>query len=146
MKLTTKSEYSLLALVYIASNQNHGLVKIEDICQRYTISKKYLEHLLSVLKGSHYIKTLRGAHGGYGLAKPADKISVAEIIRLMDGALAPTESVSRYFFSHTPIEQHQKLLKLFKEIRDYVAKKLEKTTLADLTDGASHNYKLKKKE
>ena len=132
MKLTTKSEYSLLALIYIARHGRNGFVKIEDICSTYDISKIYLEQLLSILKQSGYIRTRRGAGGGYKLARPAKKISMASVIRLMDGALAPTESVSRYFFSHTPLETEPKMMKVLKEIRDYIAKRLERLTLADL--------------
>ena len=132
MKLTTKSEYSLLALVYIARHQQDGYIRLEDICKKYTIPKKYLEQMLTVLKGSRYIRTKRGLSGGYQLCKPAQKITLAEIIRLMDGALAPTESVSEYFFTHTPIEQEKKIVQVMKNIRDYISKKLEKVTLADL--------------
>ena len=57
---------------------------------------------------------------------------LASIIRLMDGALAPTESVSRYFFSPTPLQKEKKILKVFKEIRDYIAQRLEKMMLSDL--------------
>lgn len=132
MKLTTKSEYSILALIHIARNEKKNFIKIEEICSKYDISKKYLELLFSILKQSRYIKTKRGASGGYKLAKPASKITVAEIIRLMDGALAPTESVSKYFFSSTPLGKEKKIVKVFKEIRDYVANRLEALTLADL--------------
>ena len=132
MKLTTKSEYTILAILHIARNEKRGFIKIEEICSRYDISKKYLEFLLSILKQNRYIKTKRGAHGGYKLARLASKITVAEIIRLMDGALAPTESVSKYFFSSTPLEKEKKIMKVFKEIRDYVSDKLENLTLADL--------------
>ena len=68
----------------------------------------------------------------YKLTKPASQISIAEIIRLMDGALAATESVSKYFFTDTPLRQEKKLINIFKEIRDYISKKLENLTLADL--------------
>ena len=132
MKLTTKTEYSLLALVYIARHEKEVFIKIEDICAKYEISKKYLEQLLLTLKQNRYIKTRRGSSGGYMLAKPADKISFAEIARLMDGALAPTESVSKYFYSHTPLEKEKKIMKVLKDIRDYVSNKLEKITLSDL--------------
>ena len=132
MKLTTKSEYSLLALVYIARHKDKSFIKIDDICNEYNISKKYIEQLLYVLKGNRYIKTKRGISGGYTLARDPKKITMAEIIRLMDGALAPTDSVSEFFYSHTPIEKEEKMLKVFREIRDYVAKKMEKLTLADL--------------
>jgi len=134
MKLTTKSEYSILALIYLArqTKKNQQFVKIEEICTTCDISKKYLEQLFFILKQNRYLKTRRGSAGGYALAKPAAKISLAEIIRLMDGALAPTESVSQYFFSPTPLEKEKKILGVFKEIRDYICRRLEKLTLADL--------------
>ena len=132
MKLTTKSEYSILALIHIARNEKRGFIKIEEICSKYDIPKKYLELLFGALRQSGYIKTRRGTSGGYKLLKPASKISVAEIIRLMDGPLAPVESVSRYFYSETPLSREKKVIKVFREIRDYVAKRLEKLTLADL--------------
>ncbi|HIJ69866.1 MAG TPA: Rrf2 family transcriptional regulator [Planctomycetes bacterium] len=132
MKLTTKSEYSILALVYMARKQKNGFIKIEEICSSCDISKKYLELLFSILRQNHYIKTRRGASGGYKLAKPASEISVAEIIRLMDGALAATDSVSKYFYSDTPLAKEPKIIDVFREIRDYIAGKLEALTLADL--------------
>ena len=132
MKLSKKSEYACLALIDLAENYNQGLVKIEDICRRKDIPKKYLEQIFMVLKGAGYIKSKRGAEGGHKLAKAPSEISIAEIVRLMDGALAPVESVSRYFYEQTPIEKHEQLLSLFREIRDYIARKLESTTFADL--------------
>jgi Rrf2 family protein len=132
MRLTTKSEYSLLALIYMARHAKKGYVRVEDICSEYNISKKYLEYLLMILKQNRYLKTKRGAGGGYALAQPASKISVAQIIRLMDGALAPTESVSMYFFSETPLLREKKLTAVFKDIRDYAAKKLERLKLSQL--------------
>ncbi len=132
MKLTTKSEYSILALLYIARNKNKSFVKMEEICSKCNVPKKYMELLFSILRQNHYIKTRRGANGGYRLAKPASKISIAEIIRLMDGALAPTESVSVYFFSPTPLSREKQLIKVLKEIRDYIANRLEALKLSDL--------------
>jgi Rrf2 family protein len=132
MRLTTKSEYSLLAMIFIARNSDKSFIKTDDICQEYKISKKYLEHLLVVLKNNRLLKTKRGAKGGYALTRPAEQISLAEIIRLMDGALAPTVSVSKYFYCSTPLEKEKKILVAFKDIRDYIAQKMEKTTLKDL--------------
>jgi Rrf2 family cysteine metabolism transcriptional repressor len=132
MKLTTKSEYSLLALIHIARHGQRGYVRIEDICKAYGLPKKYLEQLLVILKQNRYIKTRRGAGGGYGLGKPASKISIAQIIRLMDGALAPTESVSMYFFSETPLMKEKKIVAVLKDIRDYASRRLEKLKLSDL--------------
>jgi Rrf2 family protein len=132
VKLTTKSEYGLLALVYLARHQESEFCKIEDICSKYNIPKKYLEQLFTILKSAKFIKTRRGSNGGYSLNKPADKVSVAEIIRLMDGALAPTSSVSEFFFAHSPLEQEHKLTEIMRDIRNYIAKKLENLTIKDL--------------
>ena len=132
MKLSTKSEYALLALIYIARNEGNGFIKVKDICKKYDISKKYLEQIFTSLKQARYIKTKIGASGGYKLAKSAKDISVAEIIRLIDGALAPTLAVSKYFFEHTPLEQEEKIMKVFKEIRNYISDKVERLKISDL--------------
>ncbi|MBN3040253.1 MAG: Rrf2 family transcriptional regulator [Candidatus Omnitrophica bacterium] len=132
MKLTTKSEYSILALIYIARNQKDTFIKIEEICKEYELSKKYLEQLFFSLRQARFIKTKRGSSGGYRLARPAEKISLADIIRLMDGALAPTLSVSKYFFEHTPLEKEKKVMKVFAEMRNYISKKVEKLKISDL--------------
>jgi Rrf2 family protein len=132
MKLTTKSEYSILALLYMAKNNDRGHIKIDEICAAYGIPKKYLEQLLTILKQSGMVKATRGSRGGYMLSKNPNEINLADIIRIMDGALAPTHSVSEFFFDHTPIEKESKVLHIFKDIRDYISNKLESTTLADL--------------
>jgi Rrf2 family cysteine metabolism transcriptional repressor len=107
-------------------------VKIEDICAYYKIPKKYLEQLFIHLKSSRYLKTKRGSAGGFMLAKPAKQIKLSDIVRLMDGPLAPTESVSKYFYSHTPLEKEEKVIKILKDIRDYIADKLENISLESL--------------
>jgi Rrf2 family cysteine metabolism transcriptional repressor len=133
MKLTSRSEYALLALVYLNRHDDDGLVSVETIALAQGIPAKYLEQILLALKRAKYLRSSKGQHGGYRLAKPADKISLAEVIRLFDGALAPTESVSEYFYESTPIEKEKSLVRVFKEIRDYVSDKLEHTTLADVS-------------
>lgn len=132
MKLTTKSEYSILALIYMARNEKNSFIKMEEICSKCDVPKKYMELLFMILRQNGYIKTKRGTSGGYKLAKPASEINLAEIIRLMDGALAATESVSRYFFSDTPLAKEKKVIKAFKEIRNYISKRLENLKLSDL--------------
>ena len=132
MKLTAQSEYSLLALVYLARNQKDGYVKIENICREYELSKKYLEQIFLSLKQNRLLKTRTGANGGYRLTRPPEEITLAEIIRLMDGALAPSTAVSIYFYEQTPLEKEKKAVKVFKRIRDYIARQMEKLTIADL--------------
>ena len=130
MKLTSRSEYALLALVYLARHDDDGYVSAETIALAQKIPLKFLEQILFALKRAKYLRSSKGQHGGYHLAKPADKIALADIIRLFDGALAPTESVSKYFYESTPVEREKRLLKVFKGIRDYISDTLEKTTLA----------------
>jgi len=134
MKLSTKSEYACLALIDLSEHYGQGLRHIDEIAGRQGIPRKYLEQILLLLKRAGYLQSRRGAEGGYRLVKAPDAISVAEIIRLMDGALAPVESVSRYFYEKTPIEKSPKMIQLFREIRDYISDKLEGTTFADLLD------------
>ncbi|HTY13529.1 MAG TPA: Rrf2 family transcriptional regulator [Candidatus Omnitrophota bacterium] len=132
MKLTTKSEYSILALVFLARRERSGYVKIEEICDKYDISHKYLEQLFIILKNNHFIKSKRGKDGGYCLARPSAGIKIADVIRLMDGALAPVESASKYFYAHSPVEKEKKVLAVFRDIRDYISDKMERLKLSQL--------------
>jgi Rrf2 family cysteine metabolism transcriptional repressor len=132
MRLSRKSEYSLLAMIDLARQFDRGCIKSAEISRRWKIPKPYLDQLFLILKRGGLVRSTRGAAGGYRLAKPPSDISIAQIVRLMDGPLAPVESVSRYFYEKTPVEQSPKLLKLLRQIRDSIAKTLENTSLADL--------------
>lgn len=134
MKLTTRSEYALLALVYLARNPSDEYISIDTIAKAQGIPPKFLEQLMLALKRAHFLRSTKGQRGGYALAKAPNQISLAEVIRLFDGALAPTESVSTNFYESTPIEKEKSLTAVFKDIRDYVSDKLEKTTIADVMD------------
>lgn len=132
MKLTARSEYALLALIYLARNHSRDYITVERTANAQSIPRKFLEQILLTLKRAGFLYSSKGQHGGYRLAKPAEEITLAKVIRLFDGALAPTESVSEHFYDTTPIEKEKKLKKVFKDIRDFVAEKLEETTLADI--------------
>jgi Rrf2 family transcriptional regulator, cysteine metabolism repressor len=132
MKLTSRSEYALLALVFLARHEKDGFISVETIAQAQTIPPKFLEQILLALKRAKYLHSIKGQKGGYRLGKPAGNISLAEIIRLFDGALAPTESVSINFYEPTPIEKEQQLIQVFMDIRNYTSNKLETTSIADV--------------
>lgn len=132
MKLTTRSEYGLLALVYLARHESEGFISIETIAAAQGIPPKFLEQLVLALKRAHFLRSAKGQKGGYALAKAPNQISLAEVIRLFDGALAPTESVSENFYEPTPIEKEKSLVSVFKDIRNYISHKLETTTIADV--------------
>lgn len=132
MRLSKKSEYALLALVQLAGSYGQDLITIQDIAEKSDIPKKYLEQILVLLKNTGYVKSVRGAQGGYKLAQDPQLTTVAEIVRLIDGPLAPVNSASKYFYENTPIEKNEKLMFILKDIREYISDKLENTTLKDL--------------
>ena len=133
MKLSSRSEYALLALIDLAEHGSAGPVRMEDIAGRQRIPRKYLEQILLTLKKAGYLDSRKGKGGGYALARDARRITLAEIVRLMDGPIASVRSASKYFYAHTPIERNAALTRFFREIRDMVAKRMEATTLASLT-------------
>ncbi|MDC7240859.1 MAG: Rrf2 family transcriptional regulator [Spirochaetales bacterium] len=135
MRLSTKSEYAFLALIVLAENYASGYTKIAEIISKKDIPRKYLEQIMLVLKGGGFVRSKMGPEGGYKLSRTPSQISLAEIIRLLDGALAPVLSVSEYFYESSPIEQSQELMNIFTDIRNYISEKMENTTLQDLITG-----------
>ena len=132
MKLTSRCEYALLALVYLARNRTREYSPVQAIASAQQIPPRFLEQILLTLRRANYVHSTKGRRGGFLLSKSPDEICLAEIIRLFDGALAPTESVSKYFYGATPIEKEGRLLGIFQEVRNYISEKMEKTHLADV--------------
>lgn len=94
MKLSTKSRYGLKAILDIALYSDNGTVSISEISDRTKISVNYLEQLIPRLKKAQLVTSIRGAQGGYRLAKDAKLISVGEILRALEGDLALVNCVS----------------------------------------------------
>ncbi len=132
MKLSRKSEYAILAMISLARNYGQKLMTIQNLADENEIPRKFLEQILIDLKRQKLVRSIRGPHGGYLLAKNPEEITLARIIRLFEGPLASVDSASVHFFDHTPIEKNRKFMKLLKEIRDYVSFKLEHCTLDEL--------------
>ena len=129
MNISLSSEYALLALIQIARNSDDEIPSLEGLAiSQHLPVEPLAETLLALVRG----KYLRNTKGVYRLAKPANKISVAEIIRLFDGALALFEPVGQKIYKPAPMEAEEKLSALFSQIQDLVVKRLESTTLADL--------------
>ena len=94
MKLSTKSTYGLRAMLNIALEADKKAISILDISNREGISIAYLEQILNRLKRESLVKSIRGPKGGYLLAKSADKITVGDIVRTMDGEISPVHCVT----------------------------------------------------
>ncbi len=132
MRLTLRSEYALLALVHLGRRPAGELVSAGDIARAQRIPPRFLEQILLLLKRAGIVRSAKGRGGGFQLARAPGQITLAEVVRLLDGPLAPTESVSRYFRGPTPILREKRLTAFFREIRDLVAERMERATLADM--------------
>ena len=93
MRISTKGRYALRLLVDLAEHLGSGFIPLKDVSERQGISKKYLEQIIPIMNNGNILKAERGAQGGYMLAKTPDKITVAEILRLTEGSLAPVDCV-----------------------------------------------------
>ncbi|MCL2592515.1 MAG: Rrf2 family transcriptional regulator [Defluviitaleaceae bacterium] len=91
MKISTKGRYGLKAMIDIAVADN--CISLKTIANRQGISENYLEQLVSVLKKAGFVKSIRGAQGGYTLNMPADEITVGDILRTMEGSISPAACV-----------------------------------------------------
>ena len=91
MKLSTKGRYGLRALIDLAQNSKETPVSITSISARQDLSERYLEQLMSMLKKAGLVESVRGAGGGYVLAKDIKEISVGDVLRALEGSLEPVE-------------------------------------------------------
>lgn len=101
MKISTKGRYGLRAMLDLAMHSSEGApVYLSDVAKREEISEKYLEQIITLLKKSSLVKSLRGRKGGYLLARPANQIKLDEIIRALEGPLSVVECVSNATYCH----------------------------------------------
>jgi Rrf2 family protein len=92
MKITAKGRYAIRIMIDLAVNNSGEYAKVNQIAKRQDISEKYLEQIISVLKKAGYVKSTRGAQGGYRLARDASSYTVGMILRLTEGSLCPVEN------------------------------------------------------
>ena len=136
MKLSLRGEYALRALVVLGLNAEKPVVRIQTISEQQNIPKRFLEQILNELKGAGILASKRGLAGGYRLGRPADKITLAEVIRLVEGPLAPVSCVSEKFYEKCscPDESKCGIRSVMKEVREAIVKVLEQVTVAQLCD------------
>lgn len=96
MKLSTKGRYGLRAIIDLARYSEEAPVSIGSIAQRQGLSERYLEQLFGMLRKSGLVKSIRGASGGYVLAKDAGEISVGDVLRVLEGSLEPVKCAAFY--------------------------------------------------
>jgi Rrf2 family protein len=138
MKLSLRGEYALRALLVLGLNHKRTVVRIQTISQQQNIPKRFLEQILNDLKSAGVVESKRGVAGGYRLAVPPEEISLATVIRHIEGALAPVSCVSGRFYEKCscPNEARCAIRSVMKEVRDAVVNIVEKRTVADLCERA----------
>lgn len=134
MKISKKGEYALRAMINLSRKNKEGYIKINTIAEEENIPRKFLEQILLQLKNSGLIHSKRGSSGGYKLIRNPEDISLANIIRIIDGPLAPVRCVSETGYVSSPEFENSALYEIMKKVRDKVAEILENTSLSDLID------------
>lgn len=145
MRISTKGRYALRIMVDLALNDGEELIRIKDIAKRQGISEKYLEQIISRLRKAGYVKSLRGAQGGYRLSMEPKQYSVGMILRLTEGSMSPVgclgdeeQSCERIDFCTT--------IRLWTMLNDAVNSVIDKVTLQDLMDWENEGQRKREKE
>jgi Rrf2 family protein len=146
MKISQKGLYALQALMVLARHSNQGAIRIRDIAYEEGLPEKFLELILLELKNARIVESVRGAKGGYQLRRASSEIRLSEIIRLIDGPLAPFGDAEQLRDLIDSDVEHRALYKVFLDVRDAAAKILENTTLADIVDGRTSQSKKRKRK
>ena len=138
MKLSKKGEYALRALIDlgIAAEVGRSLVQVSELAEKERIPVKFLEQIMQALKDAGLVSSMRGKFGGYRLAKPAREITIGQVVRLIDGPLAPIGCVSQSAYEKCtcPDEAHCGLRMLMLDVRNAIAGILDRYTLADVVE------------
>jgi Rrf2 family protein len=132
MKITRKGEYAMRALVDLALNYKKGIRQIQEIVREEAIPEKFLEQILVILKNAGFIQSKRGIGGGYFLSKSPDEISLGDVIRLIDGPLAPLDCVTKTTHAKCPREITCGIRSVMLDVTNATAEILDRVTLADI--------------
>lgn len=141
MKLSKRGEYGMRALIALAASEDQGgVMQIREIAQREGIPVKFLEQILLALKNGGLVQSRMGSGGGYYLGKPADQITLGQVIRILDGPLAPVRCVSQMAYEKCgcPDEESCGLRLVMLDVRNAISNILDNTTLADVTQRVRH--------
>jgi Rrf2 family protein len=137
MKISQKGLYALQAMMMLARHADQGAIRIRDIAYEERLPEKFLELILLELKNARIVESVRGAKGGYQLRRSPAEIHLSEIIRLVDGPLAPFGDAEQLRDLIDRDAEHRALYRVFLDVRDAAAKILENTTLADIIQKGS---------
>jgi Rrf2 family protein len=133
MRISQKGLYALKALMLLARRYPEGAIKIHDIAKEEDLPEKFLELILLDLNHARIVESVRGAKGGYRLKRPASEIFLGEVIRLIDGPLAPFEDAEALRKLIGQDKEHSALFRVFLAVRNAASGILDHTSLADIS-------------
>jgi len=138
MKLSKKSEYGLRAMLDLAAHADEGAVRLKDLADRNNIPVKFLEQIFLTLRNAGVVRSQVGAHGGYMLSRPAEEITLGQVIRTLDGTIAPVGCVSKIAYEPCtcPDERACPLRAAMNQVRDAIVAVVDYTSLADAVSRA----------
>ena len=133
MKLSKRSEYGLRALLDLAASNHARPTPVRALAERNNIPPKFLEQIFLALRNAGIVRSQAGANGGYTLGRPADAITLGEVIRLLDGTIAPVSCTSQIAYEpcSCPDERTCALRLAMQQVRDAIVAVVDHTTLAD---------------
>ena len=136
MKLSTKGRYGVSAVYDLALHHGEGPVAVRTIAGRQGISEHYLEQLMGPLRGAGFVKSIRGAQGGYVLGRPPNEISVGDIIRVMEGEIAPVDCLRTDWAGHDRCAASCDCVTrgVWENVRNSITQVLDAISLQDLCD------------
>jgi Rrf2 family protein len=135
MWISKRTDYALRALFTLVEHYQRGPIPIRELARRNEAPKRFLEHIMLDLKEKGWVDSLSGARGGYVLAKNPEKITMGEVVRHFNGILAPIGCVSVSGYQRCTQEPVCRFRRVFLDARNYVAKLMDHTTLADVYRG-----------
>lgn len=133
MKISTKGRYGLRLMLDLAVHCGGGLVPLRDISARQGISEKYLEQIMMLLNRNGLVRSVRGSQGGYMLARPAEEITVGDILRTMEGSLAPVDCVADAS-SGCDMMDRCVTTEVWQKLKEAVDRVVDSITLANLAE------------
>lgn len=134
MKLSTKGRYGVSAMYDLALYYGQGAISLKSVAQRQAISEHYLEQLMGTLRKAGFVKSIRGAQGGYMLTKEPSQISVGDIIRVMEGPIAPVDCLLAGKINNEYCNRASSCVtrNVWEKVRDSITGVLDSITLDDL--------------
>ncbi len=145
--ISRKTKYGLKSLLYLARKYNQGPILISDLAREERIPKKFLELILLALKNNGILQSRKGKGGGYYLGKPPREISLGNVVRILDGPLAPVSCVSEtaYASCQECLDERTCGIRLvMKDVRDAISNILDGTSLADMLEREEKAAKMEK--